>query len=161
MTTFRLRLFLILTVAACLLAEIPAVAGPYQPPGIAPANYTLIPEPSICEERIQRLERTLEKIAKKVGVEVEPRIVTLQSTRLITLADGVTVLDEPCLPDSSTAVLDIIKRSEPAERAAAPELETLEKRRIELLGQMLKAFDELRSTESKIERIKQPNSTLE
>ena len=156
----RLPPLTILTVAACLLASGPLAAGPYHVPGITSA-YTLVPQSGICEQRIQRIERTLEQIAKKVGVEVEPPIVTIHSTRLITRADGVTVLDESCLPDSSTAVLDIIKRSEPVERAAAAELETLEKRRIELLGQVLKAFEELRATDAKIERIKERKADLE
>jgi predicted RecB family endonuclease len=154
----RLLLPTIAAVAACLLTSRPLAAGPYHVPGITSA-YTLVPQSGICEQRIQRIERTLEQIAKKVGVEVEPPIVTIHSTRLITRVDGVTVLDESCLPDSSTAVLDIIKQSEPAERAAAAELETLEKRRIELLGQMLNAFEELRATDAKIERIKERTLT--
>ena len=143
MTTFRLRLFLILTVAACLLTSRPLAAGPYHVPGITSA-YTLVPQSGICEQRIQRIERTLEQIAKKVGVEVEPPIVTLHSTRLITRADGVTVLDESCLPDSSTTVLDIISGVQCSRPTLPQRSWKRSNSRIELLGQMLKAFDELR-----------------
>ena len=142
MTTFRLRLFLILTVAACLLTSRPLAAGPYHVPGITSA-YTLVPQSGICEQRIQRIERTLEQIAKKVGVEVEPPIVTLHSTRLITRADGVTVLDESCLPDSSTTVLT--SSMQRAGRTRCPQRSwKRSKSAALLLGQMLKAFDELR-----------------
>jgi hypothetical protein len=158
MKSTRVALYAILTVGTCLCAS-QLAAGPYVPPGFTSASYTLSPQGGICEERIQRIERTLEKIAKKVGVELEPRIVTLQNTRLVTGADGVTVLDESCLwPDPSSAVLDLIKRAEPAQDVTANELEQLEKRRTELLGQMLKAFDELRAADAKIEQIKQRSS---
>jgi hypothetical protein len=99
----------------------------------------------------------LEKIAKKVGVEIEPIIGTIavQSTRLITRADGVTVLDESCIwPESSTIALDMIKQMEPKDDTAV-QLKELETRRAEVLAQMLKAFDELRATGAKIDRIKQ------
>ena len=151
----------ILVVAASLLVA-PLAAGPYVPPGITPA-YTLIPQSGCCEQRIERIERMLEKIANKVGVELEPVIspLAVQNTRLITRPDGVTVLDESCIsPDSSAIVLDIIKRPEPKDDIKA-ELEGLEKRRIESLGQMLKAFDELRATDTKIEQMKQRTTAAE
>jgi hypothetical protein len=158
---YSLRLFLavVATLASCQFTSRTLAAGPYQAPGITTA-YTLNPQSGICEERIQRIERTLEKIAKKVGVEMAPPIVTLQPTRLVTRADGVTVLDESCLADSSIAVLDMIKQSEPKDDTAE-KLKELETRRAELLSQMLKAFDELRATDAKIEQIKQRTTAPE
>jgi hypothetical protein len=155
MRVSRSSLAAILVVAASLFVARPLVAGPYNPPGITPA-YTLIPQSGCCEQRIQRVERMLETIAKKVGVEIDPVIIPIavQNTRLITRADGVTVLDESCIWPESSILLDMIKQSEPKDDTAA-QLKELEIRRAEVLGQMLKAFDELRSTDAKIEQIKQ------
>jgi hypothetical protein len=155
MRVSRSSLAAILVVAASLFVARPLAAGPYYPPGITPA-YTLIPQSGCCEQRIQRIERMLETIAKKVGVEIDLVIIPIavQNTRLITRTDRVTVLDESCIWPESSILLDMIKQSEPKDDTAA-QLKELETRRAEVLGQMLKAFDELRSTDAKIEQIKQ------
>jgi hypothetical protein len=159
MHSLRVFLAVFATVVTSQFTSHTLAAGPYQAPGITTA-YTLIPQSGWCEERIQRIERTLERIAKKVGVEAESAIGMLQPTRLVTRADGVTVLDESCLADSSIAVLDMIRQSQPKDETSA-QLKELESRRAELLSQMLKAFDELRATDAKIEQLKQRTTAPE
>lgn len=150
----------IVAISMCLITFQSAIAWPIQVAGNESPSY-VTPPSRPCDPRISRIERMLEKIAKKVGVELEPVHTgnELHNTRLITRADGVTVLDESCLwPDPSAAVMELIKRAEPAQDVTANEPEQLEKRRIELLGQVLKAFDELRAADAKIEQIKQRSS---
>ena len=146
----------IVTVSMCLITSRSAIAWPIQVADNESPGY-VTPPTRPCDPRISRIERMLEKIAKKVGVELEPvhTGIELHNTRLITRADGVTVLDESCLwPDPSSAVLELIKRAEACRKLPQTSLSNLKSVESSCWGRCSKRSTSC-AADAKIEQIKQ------